>query len=177
MGNDCKVINISQRKVNIIGIDQHTMNDIKICTAAAVIETQHGPTIAIFNQGAYHGRGHSIISPAQLEHFGIRVEDKSRRAGGAQCLITPDGYVIPLAIKNGLAYFTMRPPTDAEWNRLPHVIMTSDEEWDLRALDYDPVLQDEDWVETLRQHTVDSPHIHKFCDKGDYRDIHLPRVG
>ena len=55
--------------------------------------------------------------------------------------------------------------------------MTSDEEWDPRALDYDPVLQDEDWVDTLRQHAVDSPHIHKFCDEGDYRDIHLPRVG
>ena len=29
----------------------------------------------------------------------------------------------------------MRPSTDTEWNKLPHVIWTSDEEWDLSIVD------------------------------------------
>jgi hypothetical protein len=159
-----------------MGIDQHTMNDVFICTAGAVIQTQHGPIIAVFNQAAYHGKGHSIISPTQLEHFGITVDDKSRKAGGTQCIVTPDGYVIPLAIRNGLPYMSMRPYTDAEWETLPHVILTSDVEWDPRALDYDPVVQDEDWVDTLRQYAKPSPHDELFCDEGDYRKVGLPRV-
>ena len=61
-----------------------------------------------FIKDVYHGKGHSILSPMQLEHFGIHVNDKSRYAGGAQCIVTPDGYVIPLAIKNGLPYLELR---------------------------------------------------------------------
>ena len=96
LGDDVRVIYKSKCKVDIMGIDQHTMNDIHICTAGGIIQTQHGPVIGIINQGAYTGRGHSILAPAQLEHFSLQVDDKSHFAGGTQCIATPDGYVIPI---------------------------------------------------------------------------------
>ena len=52
-------------------------------------------------------------------------------------LITREGYIIPLQVKDGLCYMKMRPPTDEELSSLPHVIMTSDDEWDPSAVDND----------------------------------------
>jgi hypothetical protein len=41
-----------------------------------------------------------------------------------------DGYQNPLAFHNGLLYLKCRPPTSEEVDYLPHVIMTSDINWD-----------------------------------------------
>ena len=54
---------------------------------------------------------------------------------GKQRIVTPDGYFIPLAIRYGLAHMDMRPPSDAEYESLPHIIFTSDTEWDPCAMD------------------------------------------
>ena len=43
------------------------------------------------------------------------VDDKSIKVGGNQSIVTIDGYVIALNIRGGLAYMTMRPYTDKEW--------------------------------------------------------------
>ena len=52
-------------------------------------------------------------------------------------VITREGYIIPLQVKDGLCYMKMRPPTDEELSSLPHVIVTSDDEWDPSAVDND----------------------------------------
>jgi hypothetical protein len=41
-----------------------------------------------------------------------------------------DGYQIPLDLKNGLAYLRCRKPSEHEIGLLPHIIMTSDVNWD-----------------------------------------------
>ena len=41
-----------------------------------------------------------------------------------------EGYIVPLQVKDG-------PPTDEELSALPHVILTSDDEWDPSAVDND----------------------------------------
>jgi hypothetical protein len=46
-----------------------------------------------------------------------------------------DGYVLPLDIINGLAHLKSRPFSEREWQDLPHVVMTSDVEWDPSVLD------------------------------------------
>ena len=56
---------------------------------------------------------------------------------GYQMVITREGYIIPLQVKDGLCYMKMRPPTDEELSSLPHVIMTSDDEWNPSAVDND----------------------------------------
>jgi hypothetical protein len=40
-----------------------------------------------------------------------------------------DGYKIPLDIVGGFPYLLCRKPTDDELARLPHIIMTSDVDW------------------------------------------------
>jgi hypothetical protein len=66
------------------------------------------------------------------------VNDKSINVpGGLQRIQTLDGYIIPLSIKDGLARLSIRPYTDHEWDNLPHVILTSELEWDPSVLDHD----------------------------------------
>ena len=65
-----------------------------------------------------------------MEHFGLVIDDKSRNAGGKQCIITPEGYTIPIHVRDGLPRMDMRIPTDAEMDNYPHVFITADSTWD-----------------------------------------------
>ena len=47
-----------------------------------------------------------------MEHFKATVDDKSIKVGGKQHIITNDDYVLPLSIKNGLPYLSIKPFTD-----------------------------------------------------------------
>ncbi len=54
-----------------------------------------------------------------------------------QCILTSDGYVIPISIRDGLPYVVLCPFSDEEWDTLPHVILTGDADWDPGMLDQD----------------------------------------
>ena len=98
--------------------------------------THKGPVILIIHQYAYITDSKTIHSSIQLEAYKITVDEKSRRVpGGLQRLSTPDGYLFPLDIMQGLAYLKIRPPNDHEMDTLPHVIITSDMDWDPTLFD------------------------------------------
>ena len=167
IGNDAKVYAQHQRQVDVTGIDSHELNSLKIVDASAKVLTQKGYVIAIMRQYAYHGTGRSIHSSGQLEHYNNKVDDRSMRVKGRQCITTLDGYIIPLDIINGLPYMKMCPNTDAEWEELPHVILTSGDEWDPSVLDH--VLTDqEDWYDTLKEWD-DDLLVTPFDQFGNYR--------
>jgi hypothetical protein len=147
-GDDTRVIHKHLRKVDVTGIDNHEMTDLQIVDTASWAMSNKGPVILIFNQYAYHGLGRSIHSAIQLEHYKNRVDDRSIRSGGRQCLTTLEGYVIPLDIINGLPYMKMRPPSDDEMKDLPHIIMTSGERWNPAKHDFTLSDQD-DWYNTI----------------------------
>jgi hypothetical protein len=89
------------------------------------------------HQYAHFGQGRSIHSAAQLEWHQNDVNDRSIKVtGGLQCIAMPDGYVIPINIINSLPYIQMHPYTDHEWDTLPHVVLTSDVDWDPTVLDH-----------------------------------------
>jgi hypothetical protein len=102
-----------------------------------VVQSQKGPIIAVMHQYALLNKGHSIHSPCQFESYKVTVDDKSVRAGGSQRIQTPDGYTIPLTIKDGLARLAIRPYTDQEYETLPHVFLTAEDNWDPSALDHE----------------------------------------
>ena len=56
------------------------------------------------------------------------------RVGGSQCTCTNEGCVVPLDIINRLPYMKMQPNTKKEFEDLPHVILTSGDEWDPKVL-------------------------------------------
>jgi len=134
-GSDVRVIFRTHRSVDVQGIDNHQMTNIPIATVGGVINTQHGAVIAILHQYAYTGLGTSIHSPVQLEWYQNIVNDCSIKVGGWQCITTLDGYTIPLNIVQGLPRMTIQPFTDHEWDTLPHVILTSELDWNPGQLD------------------------------------------
>jgi hypothetical protein len=97
------------------------------------------------NQYAYLGHGKTIHSSAQIEAFKINVDDKFRYLGGKKRLSFPDGYLIPLDFIGGLAYIKLRPPSDAELQELPHIVLSSDIDWDPTSIDYTTDITSENW--------------------------------
>jgi hypothetical protein len=103
-GTDVRVIFKTGRTVDIRGIDSHQCTNIDIGTVGGVIQTQKGTIIGIIHQYALLKKGSTIHSPCQFEWYKNDVNDKSINVpGGLQRILTLDGYIIPLCIKDGLA--------------------------------------------------------------------------
>jgi len=69
-------------------------------------------------------------------------------AGGYQRILTNNGYVIPINIRDGLLYIALCPYMDAEWDSLLHIILTGNTYWDPSILDVD--LDDEEaWFDAM----------------------------
>ncbi|MGL4350912.1 MAG: hypothetical protein ACRCT2_10180, partial [Plesiomonas shigelloides] len=172
-GTDMRVITTSpHRSVHVEGIDNHQVRDVPIVTAGGVLHTTNGDVIGIFHQYAHINKGPSIHSSVQLEAYKQDVNDRSLRTpGGMQRILTVDGYVIPLTIRNGLPYLDIRPYTDSEFDTLPHVIMTSDDDWDPSVLDCGP----DDWKKALDVHDVppERPIHENFNQFGEYMDRYV----
>jgi hypothetical protein len=144
-GDDVHIIECTMPTVNVHGIDNHEVTGIPIVTDRGVVKTQHGPVITILLQYAYLGSGKTIHSATQLEHYQNDVNDHSIKVNGElQCILTLDGYVIPINNVGGLCYISMCPYTDDEWDHLPHVILMSDLDWDPTVLDH-TLDDDEHW--------------------------------
>ena len=164
IGNDMRVISfpIGLPKVSIRGVLNHEDNDIPIAHAGGVISTDMGPVIAIVHQAAYVGKGRSIFCVGQMENYGHSVYDKSKKVGGKQIIKVKDGYTVPIQFTDGLPYVKIRPYTDKEWDELPHVFLTDDQQWDPEVLDHK--LEDEEWMDAVQEDTTDN----KFDHVGDY---------
>jgi len=121
------------------------------------------------HQYAYLGKGKTIHSSGQIEYYKNAVDDKSSKVGGKQHIVTLDGYVIPLNIRNGLAYMDMSKPTDQEFSSLPHVVLTSDSNWDPTLLDseFDPEVE---WQDAQEEDEIFDSH---FDDTGNYLHHHV----
>jgi hypothetical protein len=70
-----------------------------------------------------------------MEAYGADINDRSCLLSGGQQRILIDGYQLPLDFKNGLPYLRCRKPTDDKLSSLPHIIMTSDVDWDPKQYD------------------------------------------
>ena len=74
-GVNVHIINKTDCFVDVWGIDNYQIVDIPIITAGGVVNTQHGPAIAIMHQYAYTGKGKTIHSCGQLEWYKNDVND------------------------------------------------------------------------------------------------------
>jgi hypothetical protein len=99
-----------------------------------------------------------VHSCAQLRSFGTLIDDVPIACGGTQRLVTTEGYIVPVSIREGLAYMDMSPPSAEDLNQYPHVMFTSDDAWDPSLpLDHEHSLDDEYHVDDdhgFRDHRV-----------------------
>ena len=170
-GSDVRVLELSDRHADVSGIDDHTVKDVPIGTVVGLTKTQRGPVNLIMHQYAIYGKGKTIMSAPQMEHYGIKVDDKSVKIGGTQRLVTLEGFVIPLQFRDGLAYVEMSPPSDQDLQDYPHVVMTSDMEWNPSILDHEVDLNDIEQV----MDGMPPANVYgdiRFDPQGNYRGIY-----
>ena len=95
-GDDMRKIAMSDRFIDVQGIDNHMVPHLRIGTFGAVVRTKSGShIILIFNQYAYHGHGKSIHSCLQMMDAGVTVDDTSRVLGGEHTPLILEWFGIP----------------------------------------------------------------------------------
>lgn len=65
---------------------------------------------------------------------------------------------------------TICPYTDTEWDNMPHVILTTDTNWDSSVIDHE-LEEGKEWYDTM-QDLPDIEHDLLFDDVGDYKHVH-----
>jgi hypothetical protein len=159
-GDGMLVVEGSEQFVDVSGLAGHKEHQLRIVTAHALIHTHKGDAIATFHQMALLGKGKSILSCVQREHFGADINAKSLRLPGGKQRILMDGYQIPLDFHNFLPYLKCCIPTADELNKLPHIIMTSDMDWDPST--YNNTIDGmENFYDTDEDEVYHSPFDHK----------------
>ena len=131
-GSDMLRTDMTLAKADVSRIADNNLKDLGIGTFATVVETTDGEIlVSLFSQSANYGIGKFVHSNSQMHDFGLDVNSIARKYhGGLQRIVTPEGHVIPLRIRNGLAYMDMRPPRNEELSRIPQAMFTSDMPWD-----------------------------------------------
>jgi hypothetical protein len=150
-GDNVQVIRTDpHRTVDVEGIHNHRITNIRIVTAGALVDTNRGPVILIMNQCAHTSKGKTIHSSGQMEWFKNTVDDRSKKVGGSQRVTTPDGYIIPISILSGLPYIKQRPYTDDGY----------DSNWNPSVLDYDGD-DNTQWYDTITDMVDEFGNIHQ----------------
>jgi len=136
-GRDMRMIATYGHTVDLSGLDDHTVRNIPLITAGGVVRTSHGDIIIIIHHAADMIRdSKTILSAGQLEFGGCTILDKSPITNNTTpTIVIPGGYSIPISFIRGLPYIRLRPFTDSDWDNLPHVDITSPEQWEPTCLD------------------------------------------
>ena len=122
---------------NVLLLVLTNTRSLDIVQCSALVNTNHGYLNLIMNEYAYCGKGHTIHSSGQIEWHKNKVDDKSVKVGGSQCITTLDGYSFPLKCTGSLMYLSiLGKPTDEELVKYPSVHLTSVHEWDPSVLDF-----------------------------------------
>ena len=143
-GDSVHVIAETERRVNVQGVGNHELSDLKIVTAGGMCPFYRGDVLVILHQYALIPGSQTIHSSTQMEQFGLCVDDHAVAHGGTQTITTHDDYTLLVDFVNGLPYLPMQPFTNNKWDTLPHICLTSDAEWSTDTLDH--VISDsDDW--------------------------------
>jgi hypothetical protein len=85
----------THRKVHLQGLNERQTNDAPVANVGAVITTNKGPAIAIFNQHAHQGTGKTVHSSGQIEWHGHDANGKSVRIKNSlQRIRTACGHIL-----------------------------------------------------------------------------------
>ena len=174
-GSDMKVLEfVTGVYADVQGVGDASVPDLPIVLGAALVEnTNRGPIIGLFPQYAYYGKGRTIHSAIQMEAFGLDVDEKPRKARhpGLQRIVTPDGYVIPLSIRNGLPYMDMRYPTNEDMENYPHVYFTEDTDWNPAQLDDEYVDDPDGFDRGAYQSDLENDELTYNTDVNDFGEL------
>ena len=97
-----------------------------------------------------------------MEHFAVTIHNKSQNARAKQCIISLEGYTIPIHVPDGLPCIDMRIPNDADMDNYPHTFLTADSPWD-------PLVLDNEFEEEFCDAVTELPEVKEQRDGADPR--------
>ena len=104
---------------DIAGVGQVSLNALPLVTCAGTVHTTQGSIVPIMNQYTYFGKGSIVHSVGQLSQFGLDIDDQSSPIPGhKQCMITPNGWIIPFNIVSSSTRMPKQPSTDEDLDKL-----------------------------------------------------------
>ena len=122
-------------KVELTGVGDLEVSGLKLGLGVIKVDTLHdGPVILLCAQHACLGKGCTVHSKGQMQHFSAIVDNASRSCGSRQCVITHEGCVIPIHIRDRLPSFDESHPANADLDKCPHLCVTDDSPWDPSVL-------------------------------------------
>ena len=152
-GSNMRMSHQEHGSVSVIGTGglDSRMDNLPLVTCGGVATNSFNEQVlVVMISAASYGRGESILSRFQLEHYGCKLYDRPRVLGGRQVLTTPDDNKLKLKLKfhSGLMYLPLTYPSDNEVTNLPHVYRTSDEEqWNPDAFNDRDI--DDQWFNSI----------------------------
>jgi hypothetical protein len=89
-------------------------------------------TILILNEAIWMGEQmeHTLINPNQLRAYGITVQDNPFDPAPIFISTEDNEFTLPLSSKGTVLGVATRTPTDQELQTCPHVVLSSEHEWD-----------------------------------------------
>ncbi len=89
-------------------------------------------TILILNEAIWMGdqMEHTLINPNQLRAYGITLQDNPFDPAPIFISTEDNEFTLPLNSKGMVLDVATRTPTDQELQTCPHVVLSSEHEWD-----------------------------------------------
>ena len=120
------------------------------------------------HQHACHGKNKTIHSSPHVDHCKNILDDWSIKVGGGQHITTLDKHKTYVCIRRALPYILLYPNTDKEWITIPHIMVTSDIDWDPTCLDCEGQVDNEEWFDDQFS-LPDGTDSKLFNECGDHR--------
>ena len=129
------------RYVNVTGIGESRVTNVRIGTFAAKVVTSTGDAFVVIlhEHGAIHN-GSTVMSKLQLEDNQCMVFDRPTAMNGEQAIMVCNDegiHHIPILYHEGLAYVQMSKPTIQDMELLPQIELTSSNAWNPNIYDSD----------------------------------------
>ena len=104
-----------------------------VCSATLWTDTvDNQEYVLIFNKSLWMGDSltHSLINPNQLRAFGMDVQDNPFPTEGLSIQPASHNITIPLQTLGTIIYANTCAPTDQELTTCPHIVLSSNTDWD-----------------------------------------------
>ena len=132
LGPAFRVIATTDRVVDIVGYDDSKAAvDLPVGDGITLATNAEGEKVLLrVNEAIINANCKSILSVDQMRHYDIDVNEKPRRYGGQQNLVTLEEQVIPLQYRESLVWLRIERPTKEDMALYPIIQLTSDQPWD-----------------------------------------------
>ena len=160
--------------------DYEAIKDVPVvCGATLWADTvDNQEYILVFNESLWMGDSltHSLINPNQLRAFGTEVQDNPFSTERLSIQPSHHDITIPLQTLGTIIYEDTHAPTDQELGQNPHIVLSSNADWDPHRIRFPSHAAEEEsrstinTIQTRQQYNVDPSFVGTIDDPATFAD-------